>query len=450
MTRKTVARWATFLAAAFAIVGGFALQGRAEAAAYRRLVSTGYQHSFAELTDQMEGLNSTLQKGQYATSPALLSSLCAEVYSRATAAQVALGELPYSNVELEETAAFLAKTGDYAYALSRQATAAGAATSEERATLTDLAATSKELTLRLDSLREQLNDRALTLENVLEAEKRLSSADHDQIPAGSSFETMEKEFPELPTLLYDGPFSEHLTNRPPKYLEGKPQVDEQTARQAAGAFLDMDPALFSLASLGGGPLPTYGFSLETGAESIWVEVTQQGGVVAQLLTSRLYGPDLLDRDAALSIAKTFLAERNFPQMKESYTITQGGLFTVNFAYVQDGVVCYPDLIKVTVALDTGEVTGFEAQGYLTHHSYRDLPQPTCSEEEANKAVAPELTVLSHQLALIPTSGQYEVFCHEFKCEAPDGSHVLVYVNAQTGQQEKILLLLEDESGTLVL
>ena len=61
-----------------------------------------------------------------------------------------------------------------------------------------------------------------------------------------------------------------------------------------------------------------------------------------------------------------------------------------------------------------------------------------------------LTVLSHQLALIPTGGEYEVLCHEFKCQAQDGSHVLIYVNAQTGKQQHILLLLEDESGTLVI
>ena len=47
-------------------------------------------------------------------------------------------------------------------------------------------------------------------------------------------------------------------------------------------------------------------------------------------------------------------------------------------------------------------------------------------------------------------GEYEVLCHEFKCQNESGGHVLVYVNAQTGQQQKILLLLEDESGTLVI
>ena len=71
-------------------------------------------------------------------------------------------------------------------------------------------------------------------------------------------------------------------------------------------------------------------------------------------------------------------------------------------------------------------------------------------QTAQALVDDSLTVLSHQLALIPTGGEYEVLCHEFKCQAQDGTHVLIYVNAQTGKQQHILLLLEAENGTLVL
>ena len=78
------------------------------------------------------------------------------------------------------------------------------------------------------------------------------------------------------------------------------------------------------------------------------------------------------------------------------------------------------------------------------------PSPTVDAQTAQALVDDSLTVLSHQLALIPTGGDYEVLCHEFKCQAQDGTHVLIYVNALTGQQQHILLLLEDENGTLVL
>ena len=107
-------------------------------------------------------------------------------------------------------------------------------------------------------------------------------------------------------------------------------------------------------------------------------------------------------------------------------------------------------MKVSVALDTGTVCGFEAKGYLTAHTLRQLPEVSVSAEEARSAVPETLTVLATQLALVPSEGRYETLCHEFKCTAADGRHYIIYVNAQTGAQHKILILLEDESGALTL
>ena len=446
MSRRAKIRTASFLTALFVGLGASSLLNAQEAAAYRRILSASQQHAFAELTAQLEGLDSVLQKGRYATSPALLSSLCAEVYSRSCAAQAALGELPYSNIELEQTAAFLSKAGDYAWSVSRTA-AGGGSTDREREALAGLAQVSADLTGKLHVLQEELNQGGFSLESVQEAEQRLSHSDNGQVTAGSSFQTMEKEFPELPTLIYDGPFSEHLTGRTPSLLEGRSDVDAETALRAAAAFLDRPADSLELVSVGEGALPTYAFSLP--GEELYLEVTRQGGVVMELLSGRQIGPSQLLPESALAIAKDFLRERGYTDMAETYFIRQGGQFTVNFAWQDGEVLCYPDLIKVTVALDNGDVTAFEAEGYVTNHRDRDLPAPAVFEEEARAALPSDLTVLAHRLALIPTSGQYEVLCHEFKCENAEGQHVLVYVNARTGQEEKILLLLEDESGTLV-
>lgn len=446
MSRRARIRIVSFLTALFVGLGAASLLNAREAAAYKRILVSSQQHAFAELTAQLEGLDRALQKGRYATSPSLLASLCAEVYSRSCAAQAALGELPYSNIELEQTAAFLSKAGDYAWSLSRTA-AGGGSTEEERQVLAGLAQVSANLAGKINDLQEELNQGGFSLESVQEAEHRLSNSDSGQVTAGSSFQTMEKEFPELPTLIYDGPFSEHLTGRTPSLLEGKPQVDTEAALRAAAAFLDRPADGLELVSMGEGALPTYAFSLPE--EELYLEVTRQGGVVVQLLCGRQIGPSQLLPESALAIARDFLRERGYTDMAETYFIRQGGQLTVNFAHQDGEVLCYPDLIKVTVALDNGDVTNFEAEGYVTNHKDRNLPSPTVFEEEARTVLPSDLTVLAHRLALIPTSGQYEVLCHEFQCENSEGQHILIYVHAQTGQQEKILLLLEDESGTLV-
>ena len=52
--------------------------------------------------------------------------------------------------------------------------------------------------------------------------------------------------------------------------------------------------------------------------------------------------------------------------------------------------------------------------------------------------------------MIPTEGKGERYCREFLCDTPSGGKCLVYVDARTGEEAKVLLLLEDEDGTLTL
>ena len=51
-------------------------------------------------------------------------------------------------------------------------------------------------------------------------------------------------------------------------------------------------------------------------------------------------------------------------MKRTYYLKEEGVMTINYAYVQNDVTMYPDLIKLKVALDNGDILGIETQGYL--------------------------------------------------------------------------------------
>ena len=443
---------ASFTAAAFAVSVGFGVQGYARAEDYRRQLDNGYRQAFTELTTAAGELDAALEKVTYATTPDLFAVLCAQAYAKALAAQSALGELPYGNVELEQTAAFFAKAGDYATAMARGAGAEGVCTDENRETLRGLAAAAGELSATLQALQLQLDGGALHPEDVAAVEARLAAAAEDggQITGGSAFQTVEADFPQVPTLIYNGPFSEHLSGRTPQMLEGLPQVTEEEARRAAAAFAGLRAEVFTRTSDGAGNLPAWGFSALVDGGELYVEITKQGGQVLQMLSSRPVGEAALSRKEGVEQAAAFLEEHGYRDMAPSYFLEGDGILTVHFAPVLDGVYCYPDLVKVGVALDNGDVVSFEAHGYLMNHGAREPAAPAVSADEAAERVDSSLTILSRQLALIPTGGEYEVLCHEFKCQNADGGHVLVYVNAATGQQERILLLLEDENGTLVI
>ena len=78
------------------------------------------------------------------------------------------------------------------------------------------------------------------------------------------------------------------------------------------------------------------------------------------------------------------------------------------------------------------------------------PKKLFSKLRAQDRVSPKLKVESSQLAVIPTGSLEEKLCYEFKCKAQNGRNVLVYLNAETGEEEQILLLVETPTGTLTV
>ena len=60
------------------------------------------------------------------------------------------------------------------------------------------------------------------------------------------------------------------------------------------------------------------------------------------------------------------------------------------------------------------------------------------------------SVTDYRLALIPSPGQNELLTYEFKCLGRNNQNVLVYVNATTGEEEQILILVINENGVLTV
>lgn len=436
----------TCLAVVFVATVGFAVREHARAQHAERLLSNTYYHAFTELTTAAGELDSALQKVTYTTPGPLQDSLYQQIYAKALAAQYALGELPYASMELEQTAAFFAKTGDYAMSLTR------GGTSDAREQLAALSRIAEDLSVSLNQLQGELEAGALDLNRVTQATRRLSDSEaKSEMDGGVTFQTVESDFPELPSLVYDGPFSEHMSAAVPKALEGLSDVTPEEARERAAAFLNVSPGALTLASAGNGVLPTYSFTLPQDGGTGYIEITRQGGQVLSYFQDRCPGQPSLSVEEAVSIAQNYLTAWAFPHMEPSYHIQREGLLTIHFAPVEQEIYCYPDLVKLTIALDNGKLLGYEAHGYLYQHRIRSFPAPAVSQDTARAAVPGGVEVLSAQKALIPTQGgTEEVLTYEFKCQTAEGRHVLIYVNAETGLQQNILLLLEDESGTLAL
>lgn len=102
-----------------------------------------------------------------------------------------------------------------------------------------------------------------------------------------------------------------------------------------------------------------------------------------------------------------------------------------------------------MALDDGTVYSVECQGYIFNHTKRTDLNPSISLETAKNALNKNLNIISSNLAIIPTESKKEVLTYEFKGKI-DEREFLIYINAKTGQEEQVLLILETEGGILTM
>ena len=245
-------------------------------------------------------------------------------------------------------------------------------------------------------------------------------------------------------LIYDGPFSDNIINKESVFLKDKEEISASDARKKASEYSGIDENKLIAREEENGRIKAYTFYYE----GISVAVTKNGGYLLYLLSDKFAGETKISEKEAITAAKKFLQKNGFDSMKDSYYFNNDGICTINFAYTQNTAVCYSDLIKISVSLDKGEIVSVDCTGFLMNHKSRTVPENVIDEESAKQNVSANLKCKSSQIAFIPMSDGSEVFAYEFFCSDKDGNDVLVYIDAQTGKEADIQLLLYSDSGTL--
>jgi germination protein YpeB len=274
-----------------------------------------------------------------------------------------------------------------------------------------------------------------------------------QNPIEDNLTRVEKEMTTYPKLIYDGPFSEHLSDIKAKGIQGK-EINREEGEREIIRFLGSDRVgEINPLSRGEGVVTTYGYEVvpsgEEGDRRIYMEVSRKGGKVVWMMDSKVVENVSLTMPKALEKAQAFLEERGFENMVPSYSERYNGVGVFNFAYEQEDVLIYPDLIKVQVALDNGEIVGFEAQGFYIAHEEREIPKPKLSMEEARSRVSERLEIFKERLAIIPTNAKQEVLCYEFKGTF-QGDTFIIYINGDTGEEQEILKVIRTNTGDLTM
>ena len=231
------------------------------------------------------------------------------------------------------------------------------------------------------------------------------------------------------------------------------EIDEEKAKQIAKDFIGEDKVveLNSNGLIENGDIEVYDFNskIKDGDDNnpLTISISKKGGHIVNMNYNRQVDAEVISQDEANNIGKEFLKSRGIENMKETYYLKESGIVTINYAYEQDGVVVYPDLIKLKIALDNGEVLGMETSGYLNNHTKRDISKVKISKEQAKADLNKNLEITSEGLAIIPTEWKTEILCYEFKGKIND-TDFLVYINAETGREENILVIIDTPNGIL--
>lgn len=441
-------RTSGLLAAALLVAvafGGWQWRQRAEA---ETMLAAQYQRAFYELLSQVENTEVLLAKSLVAATPQAQGIHLTDVWRQAFGAQANLNQLPLHDVSLLRTSRFLTQAGDYAYALARQAARGQGVTQEQWDQLEQLKRQAGLVAGQLQSVVADAQRGVLTWREVRRLANRRLARGSNGFRDG--FERLELELTEFPTLVYDGPFSDHIEQREPKGLSGTPVSPEEAARAAREFSPVANVVSARVVGEVEGPLAAYVVRLEhEGGSSVEVHVTRRGGHVVQLFHNRDAGEPALALEEAVTRAREFLAHRGMAEFEPTWASAVQGRAVIPFVAVQEGVRLYPDLVKVTVALDDGAIVGYEALGFLMNHHERRLPEPQLTEAQARERIHPALDTAGGRLAVIPLETLDEVLTWEFPGQL-DGDPYVVYINAVTGAEERILKLLPTGEGTLAL
>lgn len=456
MNRRAFVRVVTFIVAIFLLLFAIILSFGIRTKKAELALEYNYLKAIEDLSMAADNINTSLQKGLYSGTSHMLASISNDLLLDSSSAKASLSQLSSSEQSLEGANKFLSQVGNYALSLSKKLERGEKITEEEYKTLEKLYEYSNEFKNKLWEIEQNIrgNGDKLSYKTV----SKINDVSEDEVKSDNSSESnarislgnIEENFENYPTLIYDGPFSDHILEKEPEMLKGKKEITEKKAKKHAAEVSVVQEDTLSLANNEDGRMPSYVFESNIEGEKTTVAITKKGGYCSYMIRNRDVTENNIENQEAVDYANGYLSELGIYEMEPTYYETVGNVCTVNFAFKENDVIYYTDLIKVKVAMDNGEILGFDSRGFLVNHKTRKLSNPKLTKDDAKKVASTRISVKSVQKTLIPSDGDVEILCYELKCKTKDNRNVLVYVNCETGEEEQILLLLESETGTLAV
>lgn len=437
MKERKRLRYSAGLALLFAVLLCVSLGVNAVQSADNRALKTRLsmerQRDMTDVVSAMADIEVNLQKLLIASGASQSVNLLSETALLAQHVENGLSRLPLSHEAAAGAMKFAGQMGDYVMTLAAQVSGGGMLTTSDEAQIEQLLSACQGLNAHLSRVSEQLYTEPMGEIDLY------ADASGDWPEAAITGESGM----DYPSLIYDGPFSDGRTAGTPRGLTGG-RVTREQAREAAARYAGTTADRVKDAADSGGQFEAFGFSAQTDRGAVSVQVTGQGGHLLWMMPEAAAFESRVGREECLRAAKMYLADMGFGEMEQCFVQEYDGMIVANFASVQDGVLLYPDQVKVQVSRETGTVVGAECSQFLMNHETRGDLSPVLTVSQAQQTLSSRLHVQDARLCVIPTDGG-EKLCWEFRGDFA-GAAYYAYVDARTGEAEKTLRVAQTGDG----
>lgn len=404
---------------------------------YQRQMDAVYSRAYYDLLDGASDLGITLRKIGVSNSKEMQQSLLYEVWSVAQLAEGNLGMFESQDDGILQAQKFVNQLGDFSHTLALRMADGQPLSVDERQKLLQMGEMADVYKDALERVRNDVDGGKMFIED--------GGALDNFASAFSAFTEPSFEYPEM---IYDGPFSSALEDRETLGLSGDDITQEQGVELLKKYFANHRLSNVECLGEAQGNIPTINYTFDVDGENAFAQLSKQGGMlIAFNGTSAAQDGQVAKVEASATCqqaAVQFANQLGFENMQVVWSSSTQGECVVNLAPIQDGVILYPDLVKVKLVESNSKVIGVDATHYAYNHHQRNIPAANLTAEQAKERLSLQ-TSDEGRLALIPLRETREILTYEFECEQ-DGTY-FVYIDAMSGEEANILFVIEDDMGS---
>ncbi len=399
----------------------------------KKSMMAGYRGTMYELTGIMEHVDDDLDRVRVSASPAQQSRILTDLLVQARMAEADLEKLPVEAEADRNVTVFLNRTAMECERMLSKLRNGGELSDSDFETLENLYKTNHYIRTELDKLSEEMTDDDLMCYmkkgegSVAEILKNLENATLEENRAAFEKHREEKE----------GAGMQRNASSPSN--EDGERIDAARAEELCLSYFK-DYAIQQFQCIGETVSRSYTAYNVQGYDDkgtlLFAELDQKSGALLRFDYYEDCEGETFDIENAERIAEEFLQMLGYEDMEVVRLRENGTTTDFTFVYEDDGVVYYPDEIRVKVCRTRGQVTGLDTTKYIRNHHDREEPSVKISLAEAYGKLHKKLTVEASRLAVVRTA-RGERVAYEFFCSYGEEQY-FVYLDAETGKEISIV------------